>query len=255
MDFLIIIVSIIAFILFAGYFLLAAGIEIMEGIDELFGITERANKKRSQELINELISKVDKSFLRNKKKFVKLYRDTVREDSNGIKNYRKFSKECEKFFHKQYRYIWTSLEIIGYKVNFEVFIPKLIEDTETIIEEIDRNLTYKQSMDPYEYERFCSNEFIKHGWESKATQGTADQGIDVLASRNKKILAVQCKRYAKPVGNKAVQEVVAGKTHYKADHAMVIAPNGFTNSAKKLAESNNVLLIHHSEISEINLFK
>ena len=110
-------------------------------------------------------------------------------------------------------------------------------------------------MDPYEYERFCSNEFIKHGWESKATQGTADQGIDVLASRNKKTLAVQCKKYAKPVGNKAVQEVVAGKTHYKADHAMVIAPNGFTNSAKKLAESNNVMLIHHSEIGEINLFK
>ena len=67
MDFLIIIVSIIALILFAGYLLLAAGIETMEGIDELFGITERANKKRSQELINELISKVDKSFLRNKK--------------------------------------------------------------------------------------------------------------------------------------------------------------------------------------------
>ena len=64
-----------------------------------------------------------------------------------------------------------------------------------------------------------------------------------------------CKKYAKPVGNKAVQEVVAGKTHYKADHAMVIAPNGFTNSAKKLAESNNVMLIHHSEIGEINLFK
>ena len=109
MDFLGIIASIIVLIFLLGLFILFTG----SLIDELFGITERANKKRSQELINELISKVDKSFLRNKKKFVKLYRDTVREDSNGLKNYRKFSKECEKFFYKQYSEIWFSLELIG----------------------------------------------------------------------------------------------------------------------------------------------
>ena len=96
-----------------------------------------------------------------------------------------------------------------------------------------------------------SNEFKKYGWESKVTQASADQGVDVLALKNNKTMAVQCKRFAKPVGNKAVQEIVAGKAHYKADGAVVIAPNGFTNSAKKLAESNNVFLIHHSEIPNI----
>ena len=31
----------------------------------------------------------------------------------------------------------------------------------------------------------------------------------------------------------------------------VIAPNGYTNSAKKLAEANNIKLIHHSEINSL----
>ena len=46
MDFLIIIVSIIALILFAGYLLLAAGIETMELIDELFGIPKLKDTKK-----------------------------------------------------------------------------------------------------------------------------------------------------------------------------------------------------------------
>ena len=225
--------------------------KLISETDELFGFTERANKKKSQALIDELISKVDKSFIRNKKKFVKLYRNNVRENSEGLKSYGKFSKECEKFFHEKYGHIWRSIESVGYKVNFDVFIPKLIEDTEALIEEIDANLSFKQSMDPYEYEIFCSNEFKKYGWESKVTQASSDQGVDVLAIKDSKTMAVQCKRFAKPVGNKAVQEIVAGKTHYKAHGAAVIAPNGFTNSAKKLAESNNVFLIHHSEIPNI----
>jgi len=35
----------------------------------------------------------------------------------------------------------------------------------------------------------------------------------------------------------------------------VIAPNGYTNSAKNLAEANNIKLIHHSEINFNNLLR
>ena len=31
----------------------------------------------------------------------------------------------------------------------------------------------------------------------------------------------------------------------------VIAPNGYTNSAKNLVEANNIKLIHHSEINSL----
>ena len=60
-----------------------------------------------------------------------------------------------------------------------------------------------------------------------------------------------CKRCFKPVGNKAVQEVVAGLQFYEADVGVVIAPNRFTKSAIKLSEANNIRLIHHEEIKNL----
>lgn len=75
--------------------------------------------------------------------------------------------------------------------------------------------------------------------------------MDVKASKDGIDLVAQCKRFAKPVGNKAVQEVVAGIKYYAANKGIVIAPNGFTKSAERLAESNNIDLIHHSEIKDL----
>ena len=57
--------------------------------------------------------------------------------------------------------------------------------------------------------------------------------------------------YQKPVGNSAVQEVVAGIGYYGANVGVVISNAGYTNSAKKLAEANNIKLIHHSEIKNL----
>ena len=54
------------------------------------------------------------------------------------------------------------------------------------------------------------------------------------------------------MGDNAVQEVVAGIKFYDASIGIVIAPNGFTKSANALAEANDVNLIHHSEIKNIN---
>ena len=65
------------------------------------------------------------------------------------------------------------------------------------------------------------------------------------------MLVAQCKRFAKPVGNKAVQEVVAGLKFYKANIGVVIAPNGFTNSAEDLStltiKKNNLNQIFKSK--------
>jgi restriction system protein len=64
-------------------------------------------------------------------------------------------------------------------------------------------------------------------------------------------LVAQCKKYSKPVGNKAVQEVVAGMKYYGANKGAVISTSGFTPSARKLASANNIALIHHSEIKNL----
>ena len=106
-------------------------------------------------------------------------------------------------------------------------------------------------MDPYDYEHLCAEEFKKNKWDAEATQGSSDQGVDVIAKKDTRTLVAQCKRFMKPVGNKAVQEIVAGMKYYEATEGVVIAPNGYTNSAKNLAEANNIKLIHHSEIGNL----
>ncbi len=64
-------------------------------------------------------------------------------------------------------------------------------------------------------------------------------------------LVVQCKRYAKPVGNGAVQEVVAARSYWHADWAAVVSNAGFTPAARKLAAATDVLLLHHDALTEL----
>lgn len=74
------------------------------------------------------------------------------------------------------------------------------------------------------------------------TKGSGDQGVDILAEKEGMKYAFQCKRYDKPVGNKAVQEVFAGKFFYHCHVAVVVTNNYFTQSAKELAHQNGVVL-------------
>lgn len=74
------------------------------------------------------------------------------------------------------------------------------------------------------------------------TKGSGDQGVDIIAEKDGMKYAFQCKRYDKPVGNKAVQEVFAGKFFYHCHAAVVVTNNYFTQSAKDLAHENGVVL-------------
>jgi restriction system protein len=82
------------------------------------------------------------------------------------------------------------------------------------------------------------------------TQATGDQGVDVIAMKNGMRVVLQCKKYSSPVGNKAVQEIVAGKIHEQAHHAAVVTNNTFTSSALQLASTNGVKLLHVTELSD-----
>lgn len=102
---------------------------------------------------------------------------------------------------------------------------------------------YKDLSDGLEFEHFIANLLEKNGYSNvEVTQGSGDQGIDVLASLNDITYAIQCKLYTGNVGNEAVQQVSAGKQHYKTDVGVVITNSNFTKSAIELAESNNIKL-------------
>ena len=83
------------------------------------------------------------------------------------------------------------------------------------------------------------------------TAATGDQGVDLIATKNRVKVAIQCKRYSGSVGNAAVQEVSAGKDYWHCQHAVVVSNSNYTPSAKNLANKLSVKLIHHNEINDL----
>lgn len=102
-------------------------------------------------------------------------------------------------------------------------------------------------LSPLAYEDYCAALLRDAGWRAHTTP-LQDQGVDVLAVLRGTKAAVQCKMYSSPVGNRAVQEVVAGRLHYGAQIAVVVSTAPYTRSAYQLAESTHVLLLHHDQL-------
>jgi len=93
-------------------------------------------------------------------------------------------------------------------------------------------------MTPGEFEASCAERLRRAGWNARVIGRSGDQGVDVIAERGNVRVALQCKLYSTPIGNKAVQEIVAGRVHYDAQHAAVVSNRPYTPSAEQLARSS-----------------
>lgn len=102
------------------------------------------------------------------------------------------------------------------------------------------------------FEIWVAENLKKLDWSAKVTTGSGDQGVDIIANFKGVSVGIQCKRFKKAVGNKAVQEISAGVRHYGLDYSVVISTGGFTKSAKELATSTSVLLVSHRDIPSLS---
>jgi len=94
-----------------------------------------------------------------------------------------------------------------------------------------------------EFEAYTAFLLAKHQFEQiKQTKDYGDQGIDVIATKNGITYGIQCKRWKKNVGNKAIQEVYAGIGYYSLDQAIVLTNSYYTESAKQLSHKLKVEL-------------
>ena len=108
------------------------------------------------------------------------------------------------------------------------------------------------NMEGRKFESFCADLLVKRGYEDVlVTQGSGDQGIDIIAYKDGVKYGIQCKCYSSVVGNKAVQEVFAGKTFYQCHVGIVVTNNYFTESAIELAKSNGIILWDRNKLMEL----
>lgn len=113
------------------------------------------------------------------------------------------------------------------------------------------SIGYYDSMTPLMFETFCKRRLERCGWTVSLTPQSGDQGVDLLAQKDGLQVAIQCKKYSKSVGNRAVQEIIAGAMYYNISQMAVVTTSQYTNPAHDLALSANVKLIHYSELESL----
>tara|TARA_B100001250_G_C19796760_1_gene789083 strand:+ start:1549 stop:2472 length:924 start_codon:yes stop_codon:yes gene_type:complete len=214
---------------------------------------EKNRKKKEAEIKKyrrEIKISIKKTVDRNISEIARAHRTLIKKNSFGKRDDQKFREELWEFMQDQ-KEIQEFFSDENLDLFIEIYNETIIDHIEKRIHSLNLTSDYSEEMDPFEYESYCANQFIKNGWDASATQGTSDQGVDVIAKKDGIVLVAQCKKYSKPVGNKAVQEIVAGIKFYNANRGLVITNSSFTESAKKLASANDIKLLHHTEIKDI----
>ena len=108
---------------------------------------------------------------------------------------------------------------------------------------------WNPDMSPVAFEQHCADFLSMRGWKARTTKGSGDQGVDVLAEKSGVRIVLQCKKYSRPVGNKAVQEAHAAKDFARANRAAVVSNMGYTRGACELARGTGVLLLHFTDLA------
>lgn len=226
----------------AGVIAIAVGIVIWVVIQ---------NKRNKREKYKKFIEE-SRSYLLQK---IKEHEKTLGIKRNQIlrqNDYGHIDQKQRDEWNKEIRTFLTSIQFPSldlFPVNEKLDFINMVD---TWAKEASQNLVYDaEKVTPREYEAMCADILRDAGWEARLTKGSGDQGVDIVAQKNGKNVVLQCKRYSYPVGNSAVQEVLAGKSFYKADVAVVVSNQTFTPSAKELAQSSGVLLLHHEMLSDL----
>ncbi len=98
-------------------------------------------------------------------------------------------------------------------------------------------------MEGTQFEKYCAHLLEKRGFiDVNITKASGDFGVDILAEKDGVTYAIQCKRYADPVGVKAIQEAFAGREYYDRMVGAVLTNQYFTAPAVEAAKKLKILL-------------
>jgi hypothetical protein len=213
-----------------------------------FLIITKNNKIIKNELNKKLLNIITKNIDALSRKRLQL----IKKDAYGKQIFDKWHEEIGYFIanHIEPKILPNEIK---YFIDLRVALGMVID--RMAAENAEKNLVYQQfreDMTPSEYETFCAEALKTVGWDARVTMQSRDQGVDVVAEKDDLRIVLQCKFYARPVGNKAVQEIVAARNHEQADYGVVVSNNRYTEAAEQLAKTNNILLIHHTDLVNID---
>lgn len=119
-------------------------------------------------------------------------------------------------------------------------------------ERIAGKIEEADTLDGHAFEYWCADLLKKNGFSNvEVTQGSGDQGVDIIAVKDGIRYAIQCKRYSSNLDNTPVQEVHTGKSIYNCQISAVMTNRYFTAGAKKAAEATRTLLWDRDKLVEM----
>lgn len=153
----------------------------------------------------------------------------------------RFSKETSNFADKS---LCEIEDILGIS-SAQIYRPPSSRVTYTGISDVD-------GMDGHTFEHWCAELLKKNGFVNvEVTQGSGDQGVDILAVKDGIKYAIQCKCYSSDLGNKPVQEVNTGRAIYHCQIGAVMTNRYFTAGGKEAAEATGILLWDRDNLEEM----
>jgi HJR/Mrr/RecB family endonuclease len=176
----------------------------------------------------------------------------VQKDAYGQPRIDKWQKEIEYFVNRQIIPSLTTRQRKALARNYAAIEAAIERRVEAAGRRQPAFQTFSDDMTPSEFEAFCAEELRRAGWDARVTLQSRDQGVDVIAERNNVRVVIQCKLYSRPVGNKAVQEVVAAKAHERAHYGVVVSNASYTLAAQQLGATNRVLLLHYRDLRSLD---
>jgi restriction system protein len=176
----------------------------------------------------------------------------IRQDAYGKPILDKWRDEIVHFSVHHIRPSLTALEQSMFDRQRMEFVPLITARIGELVPNGPAFETFTTNMNPSEFEAFCAEQIQKAGWDARITQASRDQGVDVIAGKGDLRVVLQCKLYSNPVGNKAVQEIVAGRAHERANYGAVVTNTTYTTPAEELAATNGILLLHYSDLPQLD---
>lgn len=177
----------------------------------------------------------------------------VRQDAYGKPILDKWYGEIEHFTREHIRPSLTTMQQAHFASRRAEYVSLVAARIEELVPHRPAFDGFTEAMSPSDFETFCAEQLQKAGWNARVTQTSRDQGTDVVAEKGPIRVVLQCKLYSNPVGNKAVQEIVAGRAHEQADYGAVVTNSTYTTPAEELAATNGILLLHYSELAQLEV--
>ncbi len=101
-----------------------------------------------------------------------------------------------------------------------------------------------RALSPERFDDWCAARLRERGYRVTTVHGQSDDGVDLIAERERERLVVQCKRWfaARPVGEPQLEDLYTAMRHEHANGAVVITTGVFSQPAMEWAIGKPVKL-------------